>query len=275
MTDCLPFESRVLRLAKDVEHPEQDQDAFLADGSRGVAVIADGVASGIFSRPWARILTEAVVFDMPNPDDPEAFARWLTLRREAWAAAIDVSRLAWHQKPKLRSGAFSTLLWVCLLLEAERAEPGAGRLRAFAVGDSCLFHVRDGALLRSFPIQRTEEFDADPVAIGSIDLNRDQLLKFHALDVPCQSGDLLVLCTDAVAAWALGLYESGRTPDWQKYWDMTDEGWREEVAGLRNKREMRVDDATLALLRVSDPAVTGGLSHPIRKLRDFLGLERA
>jgi len=261
MTDSLRFQSRVLRLAKDVEHPEQDQDAFRADPGRGVAVIADGVASGIFSRLWAGILTEAVLFDMPNLDDPEAFARWLTLRREAWAAEINVSRLAWHQKPKLRSGAFSTLLWVCLLPDAGSGEPGAGRLRAFAVGDSCLFHVRQGELLRSFPVQRAAELEADPLVIGSVDLNRDQLLKFHSLDESCRSGDLLVLCTDAVAAWALGLYESGQTPAWQAYWDMTDEAWREEVTGLREQQQMRVDDATLALLRVS---AHGAAAEPLR-----------
>ena len=86
----LQFQSRVFRLAKDVDHPEQDQDSCRIDEARGVAAIADGVASGIFSRQWAAILTEAVLADLPDPDNRESFARWLTLRREAWAAGIDV-----------------------------------------------------------------------------------------------------------------------------------------------------------------------------------------
>ena len=255
----MQFESRVFTLAKDAEHPEENQDVCRIDAGRAGAAIADGVASAIFSRLWAEILTEAVVADPPDPNDQTALAQWLAERRAAWEAQIDVTRLAWFQKPKLREGAFSTLLWVRLPSTASAEEedsqaPKTCRLRGFAVGDSCLFWVREGDVLCTFPVQAAEELEADPVVLGSVDLNRDGLLAFSSLDEECRAGDLLVLSTDAVAEWVLKRLESGDPPRWDAYWEMTEPAWREEVAGLRRERHMRHDDATLVLLRVCERA---------------------
>ena len=264
------FEPRVFTLAKDAERPEENQDACRTDAEQGVAAIADGVASSIFARQWAQVLTEAVVAGPPDlashgarrcppgtqgvPGDREALARWLARRREAWAGQIDVSELAWYQKPKLREGAFSTLLWVEILPidQSDRQPQDPWRLRVFAVGDSCLFHVRRKQLLRSFPVERADELEADPVVIGSVDLNRDERVEFRSFEAICRPGDLLVLSTDAVAEWALRQRDAGRPPEWEEYWSKAEHAWQEEVTSLRQAREMRYDDATLLLLRVGD-----------------------
>ena len=248
----MPFESRVFSLAKDAEHPDENQDACRIDPARAVAVIADGVATGIFSRRWAEILASATLAAPPEVADKEAFAAWLSERRQAWSAGIDVDGLAWFQKPKMRQGAFSTLLWVRLdPVEADEAAPEpAFRLRARAIGDSCLLHVRGGQVLTSFPIERSEELDADPVVLGSLDLGRDHLLEFQSLEATCRPGDLVVLCTDAVAHWALKRQERGDPPQWDRYWDVSEPDWQQEIAELRSQQQMRYDDATLALLRV-------------------------
>ena len=266
------FESRDFKLAKDAEHPEENQDAFRADADRGIAAIADGVASGIFAGQWARILTEATVAEPPDPGDQAAFGVWLAARREAWSAEIDVSQLAWFQKPKLREGAFSTLLWVEItpIDERDRQPEDPWRLRALAVGDSCLFHLRGEELLRAFPIEKAEALEADPVVIGSIDLNRDDLLEFKSYEAICRPGDLLVLCTDAVADWALRQCEAGHSPVWEDYWDKSQEAWQEEVAALRSDRQMRYDDATLLLLRVTD-----GVTAPRQPDRPTSAVEAA
>ena len=254
------FKSRVFMLGKEIEHPEHNQDAYRIDAGRGIAAIADGVTAGIFARQWAGILTQAAVAGTPDPEDPTAFAAWLAEQRKAWTSDIDVSQLAWFQKPKLREGAFSTLLWIRLLPADEDEEddnddqrPQASwRLRGFAVGDSCLFHFRERKLLRAFPIQNAKQLEPDPVVIGSVDLNRDGLLEFESIDDSCRPGDLLVLCTDAVAEWALRLKESGSPPVWDDYWEMTAHQWQEQVVALRRDGQMRCDDATLVLLRVTD-----------------------
>jgi serine/threonine protein phosphatase PrpC len=260
----MPFQSRVFTFAKDAEHPEQFQDAYALDPQRGIAVVADGVASAIFSRQWAAILTEATLADPPDPNHPQSFADWLRRQRQAWSQQIDTGGLAWFQKAKLPLGAFSTLLWIRLVPPAEQ-QPGtfgAYRLQSFAIGDSCLFHVRHGQLLRTFPIQQAAELEADPLVLGSVDLNRDGLMRFAALDELCYPDDLLVLCTDAIAQWALRLRESGEWPAWDKYWALTRQEWEDEIVRLRQQQQMRYDDATLVLLRVTGEGV--GIGEPER-----------
>ncbi len=247
------FDFRIFTLAKDPEHPEQNQDAFAVDPRRGIATLADGVASGIFSRSWATILTESMLADTPDPADKDAWRQWLAQRRAAWSARIDVNRLAWFQKAKLKDGTFSTLLAVRLLpvegaSPAESAspvesvspadgispdQPPAWNIRGYAVGDTCLFYLREGKTVRTFPIETAAEFDADPLVIGSVNLSRDELVGFRNFEECGRPGDLLVHCTDAVAAWALRRSESGQAPAWENYWDMPEETWQAEVMSLR------------------------------------------
>jgi hypothetical protein len=249
------FDFRTFTLAKDPEHPEQNQDAWAVDPRRGIATLADGVASGLFSRSWATILTESTLADTPDPADKDAWRRWLAERRAAWSARIDVDRLAWYQKAKLKEGTFSTLLLV-RLLPVDGASPDdlpAWNVRGYAVGDTCLFFLGQGRAARIVPIETAAEFDADPLVIGSLDRNRDELVGFRSFEECGRPGDLLVLSTDAVAAWALRRSESGQPPAWEDYWDMSEETWQAEVMSLRQQREMRYDDATLLLLRICDP----------------------
>ncbi len=247
----MPFQTRVFKLAKDPERPSEDQDAYAADPGRGLAAVADGVSSALFSRQWAGIIAQTVVADPPDVADGEAFAAWLAERRQQWSEQIDTSGLAWFQKAKLPAGAFTTLLWVRISpAPQQEGKFGAYRLEGFAVGDSCLFHVRHGEVLRTFPIDDSEQLKDDPIVVGSVDLKRDHLVEFATLDELCYPDDLLVLCTDAVADWALRLMESGETPDFDRYWDMPQETWEAEIAALRDARQMRYDDTTLLLVRL-------------------------
>jgi hypothetical protein len=246
------FEAQTFKLAKDPEHPGEYQDASRADGQRGIAVIADGVSSAIFSAQWAGVLVDAVMAGVPDPNFTEPFAAWLKQQRGAWTAQIDTSALAWFQRAKLPMGAFSTLLWIHVV-ETDQDQPGAFgayRLLGFAIGDSCLFHVRRGELVRSFPLKTAAEFQVDPLVLGSVDLKRDHLMQFMALDELCYPDDLLVLCTDALAEWALRSQEAGAPVDWDRYRTMSEADWQAQIAELRHTRQMRYDDTTLVLLRV-------------------------
>lgn len=254
----MPFQWRVFELAKEPEHADQNQDAWWLNAQDGVAAIADGVTSGIFSRQWARILTRAAVSEWPDPSDEERFSRWLVDLRTQWEAEIDTSGLAWYQRAKLREGGFSTLVWL-RLLDNNQLRDGQKESEAevMAIGDSCLFHVRDDELLESFPLDTSHEFANSPLVLGSVDLNRDGQLQFERLQITSRTDDMLVLCTDAVAAWALERYEQGDAVPWSRYWNMSPEDWTAEVCELRMQSKMRYDDTTLLLLRVSE---AGGAS---------------
>jgi len=160
-------------------------------------------------------------------------------------------------------GAFSTLLYARVCPADDAGAPaervggvfGGYRLLAFALGDSCLFQIRGGELVRSFPLETSAQFEADPIVLGSVDRKRDHLLQFAILDEMCYPGDELVLCTDAVAEWAVRCYEQGEPPKWGDFWQMSEDDWRSGVAWLRQERQMRIDDATMLMLRVVDHRV--------------------
>jgi hypothetical protein len=132
----------------------------------------------------------------------------------------------------------------------EICDTSSCRLRGYAVGDSCLFLVREGKTLRAFPISNAVQLEASPMALGSVDLKHDDRVQFERIDEECRPGDLVVLCTDAVAEWAFREQEAGTPADWERFWDMPEDDWQREVAALRQQRRMRYDDTTMLLLRV-------------------------
>jgi Protein phosphatase 2C len=246
------FDARIFWLPKDLGFPQEYEDAFAVNAESGVAAVADGVASGSFSGKWARILTESAVAGMPDGLDADSLRTWLTPQRDAWGRQIDMSRLGFFQKERLKQtgGGYSTLLWVKLFLSPEEPESCNYLVRAAAVGDSCLFHVSGGQVLQSFPLKAAAEFEADPLTICSRNWNRDHLLEFQTFEGCCKPGDLLVLCTDALAKWAISCAEGGSGPCWEDYWSIGDEEWQQHIQALREAHAIRVDDTTLLLLRV-------------------------
>lgn len=249
------FESRTFWLAKDAAHSEHYQDAFALDASRGVAAIADGVSSSLFSSQWAKVLTAGIVAAPPDVHDAFGLFDWLGRQRSQWSASVDTTNLAWHQKAKMQQGAQSTLLWVEFWPPETNHAAGAASLkfRAFAIGDCCLLHARGSQMLRSFPIEQSATFESKPHVVTSIDGKHDEQLAFEMLEDHCQVGDMLVLCTDAIGAWALKALEEGNTLLWRDFWDMSPQDWSTYVGRLREEQRMRYDDATLVLLRVCDP----------------------
>lgn len=248
------FVSQAFLMSKDADAPHECQDAFALNADAGVAAVADGVSSTLFAGPWAQILTQSVAAGPPQVDHPEHFKAWLTEQRVTWHKSIDVSRLGWAQKMKLRQnpGAMSTLLWAELSSAEIDDETGEQvyRLRAYSIGDSCLFVIRDGQCLRSFPMTNSDFFGLDPNVLVSVDLGSDHNLELQVLDELCRVGDLLVLCTDAIGLWATKLHEDGQDVAWEQFWDMPETEWREQIISCRHESAMRVDDSTLVLLRV-------------------------
>jgi hypothetical protein len=244
------FEHRAFWLPKDVQNPSGYEDAFDVDGVKGVAAICDGVSSTLFSGRWAGILAKAVVADPPNVNDPERLEAWLKGTREAWSRSIDENALAWHQKPKLLDGAGTTLLWVRVT-----TLPGPDRvarpyqLYCYSIGDCCLFHIRGGQILQNFPVQESSRFEENPQVIRSV-YKRGEVVAFEAMETQCNPGDLLMLCTDAIAAWTMRQLETGASLDWEAFWHTSDEQWQQWLMALRQDNQIRYDDSTLVVLRI-------------------------
>jgi len=253
------FECRRFWLPKDVGFAHEYEDASAVDDRRGVVAIADGVASAMFSRQWAELLTRAVVEDTPEAVDGFLPREWLAVVRKAWRESIEVDRLNFFQRQKLQQvgGGYCTLLWV--VLEPAAAEDVGdsspevvASWRGYALGDCCLFHVRGTDLLASFPILNSAEFDLDPLSVPSLDRGHDHLLRLGQAVGECQAGDLLVLATDAVAKSLLQQMEGGAAIDWNEFWTFSSESFNEYISNLRANQAIRFDDSTLVVLRICE-----------------------
>jgi len=150
--------------------------------------------------------------------------------------AVDVERLAWHQRAKLRDGAFSTLLWVHAIPPDEHDPPEADscRLQVRALGDSLPLFQRDGQTVKTFPLEHSEQFEADPLVRRQRGPQSRRPAGVPLVDECGHTGDLLALATDAIGLWAMRRAEAGTPVDWSSYWDMTEEVWEQEILALRD-----------------------------------------
>lgn len=222
------------------------EDAFAANEVAGRFAVADGATEGCFTGLWARLLVEDFV-----SSSGEGTAEWpdfLPTLQERWDTDVCARNLPWYAEQGVRHGAFATFLGLVLtasprplaeegpLEHSPRPLAGDGPLehsplplgegpgvrvsfhwQAVAVGDTCLLHTREDALLRVFPIDRAEQFDNFPKLVGSRmsveDIRARQSLW---IDGNGQCGDRLWMMTDALAQWCLTEIEAGRNP-WNNF----------------------------------------------------------
>lgn len=120
---------------------------------------------------------------------------------------------------------------------------------AFAVGDSCLFQVREKELLIRFPVGSSCDFGNFPSLLSSLHKrNADIDKRLLAIGGRWRSGDRFYLATDALAQWFMKEFEQGCEP-----WTIVDElasqesnqAFEDWMSDLRSKKLIRNDDVTL------------------------------
>jgi hypothetical protein len=232
-----------LRVPRRGHAPEECQDAVAGAPERGRFAVADGASESADAGLWARLLAEDFV---ASPARHLAWASWLPPLQARWAAEAAAlpagGALPWYLEERAREGAFATFLGVLVEDSVWHAQ---------AVGDSCLFQLRGGALLRAFPLQRGEEFGSTPWLIGSRPPGAE-VAGAHGqrAEGEWQAGDRLWLMTDALAQWFLRQAEEGGRP-WEALARLLaeaapDEAFTAWVGGLRAQGQLRNDDVTLA-----------------------------
>jgi hypothetical protein len=228
------------RVAKAGHAGEECEDAADFDLQRGRFAIADGASESAFAGLWARLLVRAFV---AAPAGPDRWA-WLPAARLRWAAEVSVKPLAWFTQNKVGQGDFATFLGLTVGTSDGRGPPP---WQACAVGDSCLFHVREGRLRHAFPLGRSEQFGNSPCLVGSHDA---PLRSIGERQGHCWEGDQLWLMTDALARWFLREVEAGRRP-WAELAALRLDSRPEPAAfaawveWLRVRRNLGNDDVTL------------------------------
>lgn len=234
---------RALCLAKRGSRLEECEDACASSSPFGRFAVADGASGSVFAKSWAQWLVDQYVGSSDTEID--AWIDGLPRVQQEWTAKFCGRELPWFAEVKMQRGAFATLLGLIV-----KDFPGlACQWQAWAVGDSCLFHTRGDELLKSFPIERAERFNNNPVLLGSktpFDEVQRRVATLHGSGVP---NDRLWLMTDALAQWCLTEHEAGRSPwtDLEEHFSssVSDEAFSTWIDDLRDTKRLRNDDVTL------------------------------
>lgn len=241
-TSAIPWQTFALH--KRGHRPEEYEDAYAGDPLTGRFAVADGASQSSFADLWAKLLVDGFVQPAVK-DNPEE--TWLAPLREQWAAAVDDRELTWYGEEKRELGAFATFLGLRI---ARSKEGRGGRWKASAVGDSCLFQVRDDELITAFPLGRSEDFGLSPALIGSRPVKVEVRPKVEW--GRWQPGDWFFLTTDALAQWFLARHEAGKQPWRSLAWRLGQKDGEAELTAyleqLRDKKELRNDDVTLGII---------------------------
>jgi len=235
---------------------EADYEDAFAIGPTAVA-IADGATESSFARAWAQALTEGFACEplSEKPDLTELMERVRPLQ-EQWHAGIHWDRLPWFAEDKARNGAFAALLTLrfeapLMTPDPDTEEATEERIwHALAIGDTCLFQIRDDALHLAFPLAESAAFDSTPLLLSSNPARNLQVWdQAQVLKGVYKPGDILLLMTDALAKWFLSEVEAGAKP-WQTLCAFTDQTeFADLTRTLRAEHRLKNDDTSMICIR--------------------------
>lgn len=231
---------------------EEYEDAFAhtplneAGVPEFLCAVADGATETSFSGLWARLLTAAYVERRLVGIDPPAVARLAQDWQAEIAARTRDKPLPWYAEEKLQSGAFSSLVGLYL------APPRYWR--AVAVGDSCLFQLRRGRIIRAFPLMQSADFNNRPALI-STQADGNRALVPVVVEGEWRDEDCFLMMTDALAQFFLAQREQLSRLLWMPLRDKflrlrSQPAFADMVTRIRRERLCRNDDVTLVRVRV-------------------------
>ena len=229
---------RSYRLPKRGNSEAEFEDELGGDPDAGCFAIADGATESLCADIWAQLLVKKYV---ANPVvDASAWSDWLGPLRRQWWELVAQRAFPWYAEHKLEHGAAAA--FVGLIIQPLH------QWSAVAIGDSCLFQLRAGALIQKFPILHSTDFTNRPRLIGS----RPSQPEPPLLNVSGEwkAGDQLLLMTDALAQWFLAEIEQHRepAPAIQRLLGHTPDLQAAEIEGWRDADSLRNDDVSLILI---------------------------
>jgi hypothetical protein len=211
--------------------------------------VADGATEAFDARNWAQRLAENWVRNNLALT-PETFHSWVAGEGTALHATWNQMTLPWYAEEKARKGSFAAFVGVELDLQSE-----VPSWKAIALGDACLLHCRDGALLKSLPLSNSASFNNAPLLVAS-----DPVLYKTCADSlviesgRCQNNDILFLLSDAAAAWYLERFEQNDFPD-----VLGDNDERAAAKFFENERHagrIRNDDIAVIRLEIQQRSIS-------------------
>jgi hypothetical protein len=219
------------------------EDAIAVNTENSRFAVADGATEAFDARNWAERLATHWV-ENESALTVEDFREWVTQEGRELHDSWNGLTLSWYSEEKARTGSFAAFVGVELDLKTDPPS-----WKAIALGDTCLVHCRNGALLKSFPLSRSDSFNAAPVLVASDASMHENAMKSLVIESgECESGDTLLLLSDGVASWFLERLEKNDFAANDFLQTQEDEQLKQFFDDERLNGRMRNDD--LAVLRV-------------------------
>jgi len=164
--------------------------------------VADGATEAFDARSWAQRLAGNWVHN-DSALTAQTFHDWVASEGLALHSSWKQLTLPWYAEEKARKGSFAAFVGVELDLRSEWPS-----WKAIALGDACLLHCRDGALLKSLPLSNSASFNSAPLLVASDPVFYKTSTDSLVIDSGrCRHNDVLFLVSDAAATWYLERFE--------------------------------------------------------------------
>jgi hypothetical protein len=235
--------------------PKSDFEASECEDSIGVDeqncrfAIADGATEAFDARNWAERLAQHWVRS-DSALTPESFQEWVASEALELHSSWKQLTLPWYAEEKARKGSFAAFVGVELDLRTD-----APAWKAIALGDACLLHCRDGVPIKSLPLSNSASFNSAPVLVASdpaIYKTTEQALVLES--GRCENGDVLLLASDAAAAWYLERFEQHNFSDVFQTHDT--EGLGQFFENERDAGRIRNDDIAIVRLELQQRSIS-------------------
>jgi hypothetical protein len=123
-----------------------------------------------------------------------------------------------------------------------------------AVGDTCVFQVRDQTLYRAFPLDRPDLFGSTPELLCSVPHPERSEPLIRSTRGTYRPGDLFLLMSDAIAVWFLQEVAKLRQP-WRSFEPgghlaQDPAAFAAFVEDLRTANLLKNDDVTVLTVRL-------------------------
>ncbi|MHB8625887.1 MAG: protein phosphatase 2C domain-containing protein [Aggregatilineales bacterium] len=250
---------QAFRLQKAGNPPDEYEDAFApaahtavptADGrvpTDFYCAVADGATETSFSGLWAQRLVDAFVGQRLERIMPNTICDLAGEWDAAIAERTRAKPLPWYAEEKLKKGAFATLAGLHV-----RAD---GWWMALCVGDSCVFQLRPGAWIKSFPYSQPSHFNNSPL-LWSTNTAQNTCVEPKRTHGKWKSGDYFLLMTDALAHYFL----SDETVRAQIHHGLDQESFEALIQAARHDKLCKNDDVTLLTVYPGVRAESGGVA---------------
>jgi hypothetical protein len=240
----LKYKSHHISVQKSGNSVDENEDALWFPENPGNSksvnlAIADGATESSFSKEWSSLLVSAY---KDKSFDKEHLSETLKDISEEWYSIVNKIVLPWYAQHKVETGAFATFLGLTIYKKENKFE-------IVAIGDCTLFQIRNEKLVFSFPVSSSKDFGNTPNLFAS---NPSYQLDLETAVIYCNNliapKDIILLATDALAAWIFTQIEANEKP------------WNQLKAVLRNKifekwldeqrktGKMKNDDVTLLII---------------------------